>query len=101
MIVSSEGRVKPFAVYESENYSASKVGAFKTMQPFKPGLRYRCSSLPRLISFSLLLLFAATAGAQQLGSQGLLSQADEVFQQRSQITGLPIKAPLKKRVISR
>lgn len=101
MIVSSEGRVKPFTVYESENFSASKVGAFNTMQPFKPVLRHRFSSLPQLISFSLLLLFATTAVAQQPGSQDLLSQADEVFQQMSQITGLPIKAPLKKQVISR
>jgi hypothetical protein len=49
----------------------------------------------------LLLLFATTAVAQQQGTQDLLSQADEVFQQMSQITGLPIKAPLKKQVISR
>jgi hypothetical protein len=54
-----------------------------------------------MLSLSLLLLFATTAVAQQQGTQDLLSQADEVLQQMSQITGLPIKAPLKKQVISR
>jgi hypothetical protein len=54
-----------------------------------------------VISFSLLLWFATTAVAQQPGTQDLLSQADEVLQQMSQITGLPIKGPLKKQVISR
>jgi len=60
---------------------------------------------------SLLLLFgvglgaAATvltaAGQQKASPQDLLSQADEVLQQMSQITGLPIKGTLKKQVISR
>ena len=54
-----------------------------------------------MILLSLLLLLATTAAAQQQGTQDLLSQADEVLQQMSQITGLPIKAPLKKEVISR
>jgi hypothetical protein len=43
----------------------------------------------------------AHAEPQNASPQDLLSQADEVFQQMSQITGLPIKAPLKKQVISR
>jgi hypothetical protein len=54
-----------------------------------------------MLSLSLLLLFATTAVAQQQGTQDLLSQADEVFQQMSQITGLPIKTPLRKQVVSR
>jgi hypothetical protein len=54
-----------------------------------------------MLSLTLLLLFATTAVAQPQGNQDLLSQADEVFQQMSRITGLPIKAPLKKQVISR
>ena len=41
------------------------------------------------------------AGQQKASPQELLSQADEVLQQMSQITGLPIKGPLKKQVISR
>ncbi|MGD1103200.1 MAG: hypothetical protein ABSA59_14185 [Terriglobia bacterium] len=71
------------------------------MQPSKPVLQYRFPSLPRMLSLSLLLLFATTAVAQQQGTQDLLSQADEVFQQMSQITGLPIKTPLRKQVVSR
>jgi hypothetical protein len=54
-----------------------------------------------LISFSLLLLFATTVVAQPQSAQELLSQADEVLQQMSQITGLPIKGSLNKRVASR
>ena len=71
------------------------------MKPFKPVSRSKFPSLPRMLSLSLLLLFATTAVAQQQATQDLLSQADEVLQQMSQITGLPIKAPLKKQVISR
>ncbi|HMD85521.1 MAG TPA: DUF6782 family putative metallopeptidase [Terriglobia bacterium] len=41
------------------------------------------------------------ADPQNASPQELLSQADEVLQQMSQITGLPIKGPLKKQVISR
>jgi len=41
------------------------------------------------------------ADPQNASPQNLLSQADGVFQQMSQITGLPIKGPLKKQVISR
>ncbi len=48
-----------------------------------------------------LVLSCTTAVAQQNGTQDLLAQADEVLQQMSQITGLPIKAPVNKRVISR
>jgi len=62
---------------------------------------YGFSFLPGTIALSLLLLFATAAVAQQPGARDLLSQADEVLQQMSEITGLPIKAPLKKQVISR
>ncbi len=41
------------------------------------------------------------ADPQNASPQELLSQADEVLQQMSQITGLPIKGPLRKQVISR
>ena len=54
-----------------------------------------------MLFLSLLLLFPTAGVAQQPGTQDLLSQADEVLHQMSQITGLPIKAPLKKQVISR
>jgi len=71
------------------------------MQTFKPFSRCKFTPPRRLISLGLLLLLAMTAVAQQPGPQDLLAQADEVLQQMSQITGLPIKAPLKKQVISR
>jgi len=71
------------------------------MQTFKPFSHYKFTPLLRLILLSLLLLFAIAAVAQQQTPQDLLAQADEVLQQMSQITGLPIKAPLKKQVISR
>src|ERR1035441_2067482 len=71
------------------------------MKFFKPVLRYRFPLLSRMILLSLLLLFATAAVAQQQSAQELLSQADEVLQQMSQITGLPIKGPLNKQVVSR
>jgi hypothetical protein len=48
--------------------------------------------LPWLLHISL---------AAQSSSQQLLGQADEVLQQMSELTGLPIKSPLKKQIISR
>ena len=72
------------------------------MRRSKLALRDGFLLLLALASFSLLFISAATAVAQQpAAQQQLLSQADEVFQQMSQITGLPIKAPLKKQIISR
>lgn len=35
------------------------------------------------------------------GQESLLATADQVFEQMSQITGLPIKAPLKKQIVDR
>jgi len=54
-----------------------------------------------LISLGVLLWTPTALPAQQQSPQELLSQADEILQQMSQITGLPIKGPLKKQVISR
>jgi hypothetical protein len=71
------------------------------MQPTKTGAHHRFPFFSRLIPFSLLLLFASTAIAQEQSAQELLSQADEVLQQMSEITGLPIKGPVNKQVISR
>jgi hypothetical protein len=71
------------------------------MKHFKPRSRFRSSFLSRLISLSLLLLLATTAVAQQQSARELLSQADEVLQQMSQITGLPIKGQLNKQVVGR
>ncbi len=71
------------------------------MKLYKRVFRYKCPSVLRIISLSLVLLSAAAAVAQQPASQDLLSQADEVLKQMSRITGLPIKAPVKKQVVSR
>jgi hypothetical protein len=54
-----------------------------------------------LLAFLALLVTGVASAAQQPSVQELLSQADEVLQQMSQITGLPIKSPVNKRVISR
>jgi hypothetical protein len=68
------------------------------LQPFsRRGLRF----LRLLIGISLLLFLPALGVAQQEAAPDLLSQADEIFHQMSAMTGLPIKEPLKKQVISR
>ena len=53
------------------------------------------------IWLAIAFLAPATLLAQEATSQGLLSQADEVLHQMSELTGLPIRAPLRKQVISR
>jgi hypothetical protein len=63
------------------------------------GRLFRC--LSAVIVPGLLLVLAATAFAQQQSVQDLLKQTDEVLQQMSQITGLPIKGTLNKQVVSR
>ena len=44
---------------------------------------------------------AVAATAQKADSSSLLNQADQILQEMSRITGLPIKAPVKKKVVSR
>lgn len=77
------------------------------MKLIKPAIRTKCR-YPYLHLFwltalgvSILVLSTVRTVAQQPSSQDLLSQADNIFQQMSKMTGLPIKAPLKKQVISR
>jgi hypothetical protein len=53
------------------------------------------------VGFCLLLLLATPDIAQEKGSQDLLSQADAILQQMSELTGLPIRSPVKKQVVSR
>jgi len=102
MIVSLQGRVKPFAgLGIRKRYQFCNVGAFETMKLFKPSWRSVFRFLRLLIGVSVLVSLPATAIAQQLAAQDLLSQADEVLHQMSEITGLPIKGPLKKQVVSR
>jgi len=76
-------------------------GAFNTMKLSKPVFRYKCPFLSWMIPLCLILSYPATLLSHPQTAQNLLSQADDVFQQMSQITGLPIKAPLKKQVIGR
>ena len=74
------------------------------MTNLQPLLRKSGSYLTALLGV-LVVCTAPTlltrAGQQSPSPQELLSQADEVLQQMSQITGLPIKGPVNKRVISR
>ena len=79
---------------------ASRIGAFNTMQLLQPFLRRGFHFFSSALSV-FLLLFVATAVAQTPTGKELQSQADEVFHQMSEMTGLPIKAPLKSQVISR
>jgi hypothetical protein len=51
--------------------------------------------------FLLLPSLLHVCAAPQSSAQQLLGQADEVLQQMSELTGLPIKSPLKKQIISR
>ena len=65
-------------------------------------LGFRVSSF--LYSFLLLTLAPCPGVAQEsqaAPSSSLLSTADDVFQEMSRITGLPIRAPLKKQIIAR
>ncbi len=63
-------------------------------------------SVMRAFFWPILLLvlplnLAPVAIAQDQHSQDILAQADEILHQMSQITGLPIKSPVKKQIISR
>ena len=72
--------------------------------PCKTSLRRRPKLKTPAVLISLLLAYGASTAwlvpAAQV-PQDLLSQADSVFQQMSELTGLPIKSSLKKQVISR
>jgi len=61
--------------------------------------------LKTLTALTFLLLACAVPTARILaagqGAPDLLAQADTVLQQMSELTGLPIKSPLKKQIISR
>jgi hypothetical protein len=56
-----------------------------------------------VFAFLFLVYAASTArlGTAGQGAPDLLSQADTVFRQMSELTGLPIKAPLKKEMINK
>ena len=61
----------------------------------------RCAAAILLGATGALAQTAATQAPKASPAQSLLAQADEVFAEMSRITGLPIKAPLKKLVLSR
>ena len=65
----------------------------------------RWSTLKTLAALTFLSLACAVPTARFVaagqGAPDLLAQADEVLQQMSELTGLPIKSPLKKQLISR
>ncbi len=72
----------------------------------KPVWGHRVRFIARLLALSLVLLFLPVAVAQepatqQASLQSLLAQADDVLREMSQLTGLPIKGPLKKQVVNR
>lgn len=68
---------------------------------FRVVLRRRLSAPLRVITLCLLVLLIRTAWAHQQATPDLSAQADEILREMSQMTGLPIKAPLNKRVVSR
>ncbi len=49
----------------------------------------------------LLMVLAPVAAAQDQHARNILAQADEILHQMSQITGMPIKSPVKKQIVSR
>jgi hypothetical protein len=72
------------------------------MNGMKTYRRIRFRYLATTFAISLaLLLFVTAAFAQPQSAQELLSQADAVLQQMSELTGLPIKGSLNKQVVSR
>ena len=72
------------------------------MNGMKTYRRIRFRYLATTFAISLaLLLFVNAAFAQPQSAQELLSQADAVLQQMSELTGLPIKGSLNKQVVSR
>ena len=79
------------------------IEAGTTMKLLRPFIRTKCPCplWLTLLTVSICHLSTTPAVAQQPSSQDLLSQADEVFQQMSKMTGLPIKGALKKQAISR
>ncbi len=66
------------------------------------GLSWRgIAALSSMLLISMFLIRAQAAVAQDQNRQEILAQADKILQQMSQITGLPIKSPVKKQIINR
>jgi uncharacterized protein DUF6782 len=81
----------------------------KSEDPFRdPGSARKLLSAAPAVGLALASVLAAglaaaqaPAAPDQTTSSALLASADQVFQEMSRITGLPIRAPLKKEVVSR
>src|ERR1017187_6471041 len=101
MIASKQERAKLRALRAKSASSPFRREPFNTMQPTNPEPGHKFQFLIPAILLTLMLLFAATSVAQQQSPQELISKADEILQQMSRITGLPIKGAVKKQVISR
>jgi hypothetical protein len=73
------------------------------VNPLKIRERMRSSQIAMAapVIAGLVFFFASMAPAQQPSVQDLLSQADDVLRQMSQLTGLPIKGELHKQVVNR
>ncbi len=61
----------------------------------------RCAAAVLLCAAGALAQTSATQAPKAFSAQSLLTQADQVLAEMSRITGLPVKAPLKKMVLSR
>jgi hypothetical protein len=70
------------------------------MNRFSTAARRICLAVLASVALPSLLVFQIPAPAQS-ASRDLLAQAEQVLRQMSEITGLPVKAPLKKQLISR
>ena len=69
-------------------------------------LKLLCASLAVALALASLLAVSVTvanapAASEQTSSSTLLATADQVFEEMSRITGLPIRAPLKRELVNR
>jgi uncharacterized protein DUF6782 len=83
----------------SQNLEAEPHGRGLRASPLDP-LLAAALALASLLAASSVAAHAPT-GFDQTSSPALLATAEQVFQQMSGITGLPIRAPLKKELVSR
>src|SRR5579859_5101410 len=114
MIVSSLEAVKLFRSFVTASADVSALGAviFSGLQNV-PVKFMKHSLLKILTSFAVVGIvaeimiasprapFQAVPAVQQTDLQAQLATADEVLQEMSKTTGLPIKSPLKKRILGR
>ena len=110
MIVSYEAAVKPMRRAQAEQRMGKAqrfaVADFRFSPPVG-GFDFRILKSAFCVGAALLLLslLNAPALAQEptatSNKEALLTQADEVMEEMSKLTGLPIKGPLRKKILSR